>query len=142
MTTADSSGRFTLEEVPPGDVFFVAAANGNWGIVDYYAVPTETAGVIAAVDSKPLAATRLALVGDALFVSAKHDGATSLLAKQAPKKLYLLAEAYRPKTAREEIANASSACPTPYVIVKRLQKKTDNFDDVVQKLQANPNSPT
>jgi len=44
-TTTDANGAFTLREVPHGDVFFVAEANGNWGTVDYYYVPEETDGM-------------------------------------------------------------------------------------------------
>ncbi|MGB5682646.1 MAG: hypothetical protein WBM47_12425 [Polyangiales bacterium] len=44
-TTTDATGAFTLRDVPLGDVFFVTQANGNWGTVDYYYVPEETAGV-------------------------------------------------------------------------------------------------
>lgn len=44
-TTTDVSGAFTLGNVPHGDVFFVTEAAGNWGTVDYYYVPEETAGM-------------------------------------------------------------------------------------------------
>jgi hypothetical protein len=41
--TTDSSGEFTLQAVPTGDVFFVASASGSWGTIDPYVVPEETA---------------------------------------------------------------------------------------------------
>jgi hypothetical protein len=44
--TTDASGAFTLQNVPNGDVFFTTAANGYWGVVDYYVVPDETGGDI------------------------------------------------------------------------------------------------
>jgi hypothetical protein len=43
-TTSGSSGEFTLENVPNGDVFFTTTASGHWGIVDYYEVPAGTVG--------------------------------------------------------------------------------------------------
>lgn len=42
--TTDANGRFTLENVPNGDVFFTTMKNGYWGLVDYYYVPDQTAG--------------------------------------------------------------------------------------------------
>lgn len=44
-TTTDANGAFTLRNVPNGDVFFATEVTGNWGTVDYYYVPEETAGV-------------------------------------------------------------------------------------------------
>jgi len=44
--TTNASGQFTLQNVPNGEVFFTTAANGNWGIVDFYDVPDETGGGI------------------------------------------------------------------------------------------------
>jgi hypothetical protein len=44
--TTDANGRFTLQNVPNGDVFFTTEANGHWGLVDYYTVPDETGGEI------------------------------------------------------------------------------------------------
>lgn len=44
--TTDANGRFTLQNVPNGDVFFTTRANGYWGLVDYYTVPDETGGEI------------------------------------------------------------------------------------------------
>lgn len=60
--TTDSSGGFVLENVPNGDRFFVATAEGSWGTVDYWVVPEETGagvdlGVIADADIASLAAT-------------------------------------------------------------------------------------
>jgi hypothetical protein len=43
-TTTDANGRFTLQNVPDGNVFFTTMANGYWGLVDYYLVPQETEG--------------------------------------------------------------------------------------------------
>ena len=40
--TTNASGQFTLENVPNGEVFFIIKADGNWGSVDFYDVPTET----------------------------------------------------------------------------------------------------
>lgn len=45
-TTSDESGGFTLEDVPIGDLFFSAAADGYWGTIDFYSVPGETRGGI------------------------------------------------------------------------------------------------
>jgi len=42
--TTDANGRFTLQNVPNGDVFFTTTANGYWGYVDYYTVPGQTGG--------------------------------------------------------------------------------------------------
>jgi hypothetical protein len=42
--TTDANGAFVLENVPNGDVFFTTMANGNWSVIDYYEVPTETSG--------------------------------------------------------------------------------------------------
>jgi hypothetical protein len=42
----DGDGLFSLSNVPNGDAFFVTTASGNWGIVDYYEVPGETANGI------------------------------------------------------------------------------------------------
>lgn len=45
-TTSDASGDFTLKDVPRGDVFFAASADGYWGTIDLYSVPGETSGGI------------------------------------------------------------------------------------------------
>jgi len=38
--TSDANGRFALQNVPTGDVFFTTEAPGHWGVVDYWVVPT------------------------------------------------------------------------------------------------------
>lgn len=38
--TSNADGRFTLRNVPTGDVFFTTEAAGHWGLVDYWVVPT------------------------------------------------------------------------------------------------------
>jgi hypothetical protein len=38
--TSDANGRFTLRNVPTGDVFLTTEAAGHWGVVDYWVVPT------------------------------------------------------------------------------------------------------
>ncbi len=37
--TTDANGRFALQNVPSGDVFFTTEATGYWGLVDYWVVP-------------------------------------------------------------------------------------------------------
>jgi len=37
--TSDADGRFTLRNVPTGDVFFTTEATGYWGLIDYWVVP-------------------------------------------------------------------------------------------------------
>ena len=34
--TTDANGRFALQNVPSGDVFFTTEATGYWGLVDYW----------------------------------------------------------------------------------------------------------
>jgi hypothetical protein len=69
-TTSDAEGRFTLQDVPNGDRFFVTAANDHWGFVDYWAVPDETSGdVILGV----LPDSEIALLGAALGRTLRDD---------------------------------------------------------------------
>jgi hypothetical protein len=54
-TVTDADGMFTLENVPNGEVFFATLAAGNWGTVDFYDVPDETAdgiGLLVLPDSE------------------------------------------------------------------------------------------
>jgi hypothetical protein len=43
-TTTDANGKFTLQNVPNGNVFFTTMVDNHWGLVDYYLVPQETEG--------------------------------------------------------------------------------------------------
>ena len=43
-TTTDANGKFTLQNVPDGNVFFTTMVDNHWGLVDYYLVPQETEG--------------------------------------------------------------------------------------------------
>ena len=53
-TVSDAAGEFTLENVPNGQQFFSAAAEGHWGSVDIAQVPDEAVGLELALLSDPL----------------------------------------------------------------------------------------
>jgi hypothetical protein len=42
--TSDANGRFILQDVPNGEIFFTPAKTEYWGLVDYYSVPLQTGG--------------------------------------------------------------------------------------------------
>lgn len=46
-TTSDADGRFSLENVPHGEIFFTTMADGHWGFADSYYVPQQTTDPIA-----------------------------------------------------------------------------------------------
>jgi hypothetical protein len=84
--TTDANGRFTLQNVPNGDVFFTTTANGYWGYVDYYTVPGQTVGginLVVAPDAEiadwEAALERTAGAVDILYYSGAQGGETGTI---------------------------------------------------------------
>lgn len=89
------------------------------------------------LEGQQLQPEEIAFQGDKLLLVASTKGTKGtkvLLIEQAPPKFYELAEAYFPKTAREEVPAASSACTSPYVILRGLTTPKDKLDDDLARL--------
>jgi hypothetical protein len=131
---AHFDGTHWVKEPAPGGEISALGANSTatWLVTSGGAYTRGATGwdlvVLPKLDSE-LHPAAMAVVGSDIYVAGRAGSNHVLVATQAPDAPFHLPTRYSPKTSREEIPSASSACATPFVIVRNNVKKTEKFDD-------------